>query len=132
MLQNPGDDPEWRFYLYLCLFGYVYLRRSYRLAEAAGRALLSMTLRQGRISPADARNLLREIEDRGQTVGSSSPSPSSGDIRATFMGDLDLARTNPAQASVEKLSHQLEDLALFQEFTNLHSELSPEHQSDHG
>ncbi|PNH39670.1 hypothetical protein VD0002_g10071 [Verticillium dahliae] len=34
------------------------------------------------------------------------------------MGDLELAMTNPRQASVENLAEQFEDMALWQEFTN--------------
>jgi hypothetical protein len=40
------------------------------------------------------------------------------DIRATFMADLNLAMTNPSEASVESLADRFEDIAIFQEFTN--------------
>jgi hypothetical protein len=34
------------------------------------------------------------------------------------MADLNLAMTNPSEASVESLADRFEDIALFQEFTN--------------
>jgi hypothetical protein len=40
------------------------------------------------------------------------------DIRATFMADLNLAITNPSEASVESLADRFDDIALFQEYTN--------------
>jgi hypothetical protein len=40
------------------------------------------------------------------------------DIRATFMANLNLAMTNPSEASVESLADRFDDIALFQEFTN--------------
>lgn len=106
------SDPEWKFYLLLCIYGYESLRRSYHLAEVTGRALLSMTLRNGDISSNEARYFLQEMKDRGL-------SQPSGDIRATFMADLDLAMTDPDEAKVERLAQRFEDLALFQEFTNI-------------
>jgi hypothetical protein len=105
------QDPEWRFYFLLCIYGYESLRRSYRLAEAIGRGLLSMTLRNGDLSTREARQILQQLQERGL-------SGASGDIRATFMVDLDLAMTDPVEAKVESLAHRFEEMALFQEFTN--------------
>jgi hypothetical protein len=45
-------------------------------------------------------------------------SSSSEDIRATFMADLNLAMTDPEEATVERLADRFEDIALFREFTN--------------
>ncbi|KAH7376999.1 hypothetical protein B0T11DRAFT_25571 [Plectosphaerella cucumerina] len=105
------QDPEWRFFFLLCIYGYESLRRSYRLAEAIGRGLLSMTLRNGDLSTREARQILQQLQERGL-------SGASGDIRATFMVDLDLAMTDPVEAKVESLAHRFEEMALFQEFTN--------------
>ncbi|KAM0326363.1 hypothetical protein ACHAQA_006965 [Verticillium albo-atrum] len=111
VLKDTGD-PEWRFYFLHCVYGYESLRKSYRLAEAIGRALLSMTLRNGDISGQEARTILQQLKQRGLDHPS-------GDIRATFMGDLELALTNPGEAKVENLADQFEDVALFQEFINM-------------
>lgn len=124
VLQDTTDDPEWRFYTLLCVWGYVYLRRSYRLAEASARALLTMTLRRGSFAPADARRMLAEMEGK-RLINSGSEEGGRGEekgIRATFMGDLALAMTDPGEASVENLAQQFEDLALFREFTTLGTE----------
>ncbi|KAM0277777.1 hypothetical protein ACHAQH_005570 [Verticillium albo-atrum] len=111
VLKDTGD-PEWRFYFLHCVYGYETLRKSYRLAEAIGRALLSMTLRNGDISGLEARTILQQLKQRGLDHPS-------GDIRATFMGDLELALTNPGEAKVENLAGQFEDVALFQEFIDM-------------
>ncbi|KAG7149681.1 hypothetical protein HYQ46_001399 [Verticillium longisporum] len=111
---TPEDtgDPEWRFYFLHCVYGYESLRKSYRLAEAIGRALLAMTLRNGDITGLEARTILQQLKQRGLDHPS-------GDIRATFMGDLELAMTNPGEAKVETLAGQFEGVALFQEFIDM-------------
>ncbi|RNJ59919.1 hypothetical protein D7B24_000636 [Verticillium nonalfalfae] len=113
VLKDTGD-PEWRFYFLHCVYGYESLRKSYRLAEAIGRALLAMTLRNGDITGLEARTILQQLKQRGLDHPS-------GDIRATFMGDLELAMTNPGEAKVETLAGQFEDVALFQEFIDMES-----------
>ena len=108
-----GDtkDPAWRFYLFFCVESYGELRRSFRFAETIGRSILSMALQQGDLSADEARRLMVQFEENRLT------SPSE-DIRATFMADLNLAMTDPEEASVESLSDRFEDIALFLEFTN--------------
>ena len=112
VLKDRESDAEWRYYLLLCIYGYVHLRKAYRVAEVSGRALLALTMRHGGLSAEEARNILRDMENE-QIVKPST------DIRATFMADLTLAMTDPWEASVERLSQQFEDLALLREFTNL-------------
>lgn len=51
VLQDSENGPEWWYYLMLCIYGYVHLRKAYRLAEVMGRALLAMTMRQGGCRP---------------------------------------------------------------------------------
>ncbi|KAM0321591.1 hypothetical protein ACHAQA_010017 [Verticillium albo-atrum] len=109
---NDTGDPEWRFYFLHCIYAYESLRKSYRLAEAIGRALLSMTLRNGDMSGLEARAILQQLRLRGLDHPA-------GVIRATFMGDLDLALTNPDEAKVEYLAEQFEGAALFQEFIDM-------------
>ncbi|KAM5381974.1 hypothetical protein ACJZ2D_002762 [Fusarium nematophilum] len=120
-----GDtkDPAWRFYLLFCIQCYGHLRQSYRFAEAIGRSLLSMTLQRGALSPSEARRMMEQFEENRQ----SSPSD---DIRATFMADLNLAMTDPKEASVERLALRFEDIALFQEFTNQEGSSEDESMED--
>ncbi|KAF4440587.1 Nitrogen assimilation transcription factor nit-4 [Fusarium acutatum] len=108
-----GDtkDPAWRFYLFFCVESYGELRQAFRFAETIGRSILSMALQQGDLSADEARRLMVKFEENRLT------SPSE-DIRATFMADLNLAMTDPEEASVESLSDKFEDIALFREFTN--------------
>ncbi|KAF5601626.1 nitrogen assimilation transcription factor nit-4 [Fusarium pseudocircinatum] len=108
-----GDtkDPAWRYYLFFCVESYGELRRAFRFAETIGRSILSMALQQGDLSADEARRLMVQFEENRLT------SPSE-DIRATFMADLNLAMTDPEEASVESLSDRFEDIALFREFTN--------------
>ncbi|KAH7247419.1 uncharacterized protein BKA55DRAFT_739434 [Fusarium redolens] len=110
---NLGDtkDPAWRFYLFFCIQCYGRLRQAYRFAEAIGRSLLSMALQQGDLPASEARHIMEQYEENRLI------NPPY-DIRATFMADLNLAMTNPSEASVESLADRFEDIAIFQEFTN--------------
>ncbi|KAK7915322.1 hypothetical protein PG985_013025 [Apiospora marii] len=109
---RDSHDPEWHQYLLLCLYGYETLWRPFRVAEAIGRGLLTMMLRdKDGITSAQAHEILRHLKERGINY-------ISDEIRAPFMGDLELAQTDPAGATMEKLAGDFEDMALFQEFTN--------------
>ncbi|KAL2684515.1 hypothetical protein Neosp_005593 [[Neocosmospora] mangrovei] len=108
---DDTKDTAWRFYLPFCIQYYKSLRQSYRFAEAIGRSLLSMTLQKGDLSATAARKMMQQFEEN-------SLSQPSEDIRATFMADLNLAMTDPEEASVESLAYKFEDIALFREFTN--------------
>ncbi|KNB17877.1 hypothetical protein FOXG_22087 [Fusarium oxysporum f. sp. lycopersici 4287] len=109
-----GDkkSPTWRFYLLFCIQCYGHLRQAYRFAEAIGRSILSMALQQGNLSASEARRLMEQFEENQLT------NPSEG-IRATFMADLNLAMTDPTEASVESLAERFENIALFREYTNV-------------
>ncbi|KAK8013763.1 hypothetical protein PG991_009356 [Apiospora marii] len=108
---RDSQDPEWYQYLLLCLYGYETLRRPFRVAEAIGRALLTMMLRDKKITSAEAHGVLRHIEERGLSY-------SKHELRAPFMGDLELAQIDSAGAAMEKLAGDFEDMALFREFIN--------------
>lgn len=92
------------------MYAYEGLRKSYRIAEVISRGLLTMTLRDGDISGHEALRLLRQIKDVDGSYAS-------GDVRATFIIDLDLAMTDPEAARVENLADRFEDNALSREFT---------------
>ncbi|KAM6529156.1 hypothetical protein FALCPG4_007302 [Fusarium falciforme] len=108
---DDTKDSSWRFYLPFCIQCYGSLRQSYRFAEAIGRSLLSMTMQKGDLSASEARRMMQQFE------GNELSQPSE-DIRATFMADLNLAMTDPKEASVESLAYRFEDIALFREFIN--------------
>lgn len=95
--------PIRRLYFLLCIYGYESLRRPFRVSEAIGISLLSMTLRDDAdISADEARRLLLALKSRG--LGSIS-----GEVRATFMADLELAMSDPEAARVENLAGSFED-----------------------
>lgn len=71
-----------------------------------------MALQQGNLSASEARRLMEQFEENRLT------NPSEG-IRATFMADLNLAMTDPTEASVESLAERFENIALFREYTNV-------------
>ncbi|CAJ2502350.1 Uu.00g097440.m01.CDS01 [Anthostomella pinea] len=114
MLHNT-KDPEWRLYFLLCIYGYESLSRPYRVSEVIVQGLLSMTLRDTNMSVDDARQIMAELkENRLDNVKKDMEEQ----VRATFMGDLDLAFTDPEQAKVETLAGEFDNLALFQDFIN--------------
>ncbi|KAK8000824.1 hypothetical protein PG990_013424 [Apiospora arundinis] len=109
---RDSQDPEWYQYMLLCLYGYETLRRPFRVAEAIGRGLLTMMLRDNKdVTSAQAHEILRHLQERGLSY------VTDDEIRAPFMGDLELAQTDPAGAAMEKLAGDFEDMALFREFT---------------
>ncbi|KJZ68375.1 hypothetical protein HIM_12235 [Hirsutella minnesotensis 3608] len=110
-LGNVVDD-NWYSWLLLCIYGYESLGRSWRVAGAITKALLSMTLRKRDISSEAARRILRDLEGRNWDR-------IPGGIRATFMADLDLALSDPRSATVEYLAAQFEENAMLRDYTNI-------------
>ncbi|KAI8627221.1 hypothetical protein F5Y19DRAFT_477790 [Xylariaceae sp. FL1651] len=104
--------PEWRIYFLLCIYGYESLRRPYRISAVVVQSLLTMTLRDGNISGAEAREIVKQLKQRGL-------SSHQENIRATFMADLNLAATDAEAAKVENLAARFEEMALFQDFINM-------------
>lgn len=98
-----SKDANWRLYFLLCIYGYESLRRPFRVSEAIGTSLLSMMFRDdGDISADEARKLLLALKSRGLR-------PISGEVRATFMADMELAMSDPEAARVENLAGRFED-----------------------
>ncbi|KAL7915456.1 N-terminal fungal transcription regulatory domain-containing protein [Trichoderma velutinum] len=111
ILNTPKDD-DWFFYFLLCVYGYERLRRSWRVTASISRALLSMALRKGDITSSTARRILKDLQsDRFRKRF--------GEIRATFMADLDLAASDPGSATVEKQADDFEHNAMLRDYTNL-------------
>ncbi|KAM0816674.1 hypothetical protein AB5N19_02476 [Seiridium cardinale] len=110
---HDNEDPTWRSWFLLCMYGYETLRRPFRITESIGRALLTMTMRDTDITSDDARKLLDELKERGLS------SNIEEGIRATFMGDLSMAPNNPEGARMENLASSFEEMALFKDFINV-------------
>lgn len=109
------EDKGWYSYLLLCLYGYRDLSRSWRVAKAISKGLLSMALRQGDLSGATARRLFRDLDTRN-------PDEVSENIRATFMLDLELAPNEPELATVERLAADFEGNAMMMDYTTIMEE----------
>ncbi|KAL7809059.1 N-terminal fungal transcription regulatory domain-containing protein [Trichoderma gracile] len=111
ILQNPKEE-NWFFYFLLCVYGYERLRPCWRVTQAISTALISMALGKGDITSPTARQLLRDVNDnKGYQIP--------GDVRATFMMDLDLAASDPESASVEKIAQDFDQNLLLQQYTNI-------------
>ncbi|KAF3073981.1 hypothetical protein CFAM422_003482 [Trichoderma lentiforme] len=112
VLHHPKDE-NWFFYFLLCVYGYERLRPCWRVTRAISTALLSMALRKGDITSPTARQLLHDIN--GANSGYQLP----GEVRATFMMDLDLAKSDPESATVEKIAQDFDQNLLLQQYTNI-------------
>ncbi|KAI0473637.1 hypothetical protein GGR56DRAFT_676123 [Xylariaceae sp. FL0804] len=115
MLSGADDDPEWRLYLLLCIYGYERLSRPYRIAEVITRGLLAMALRDTDMSGREAQQIMAELRDHGGGLDRVKERLQEG-IRATFAVDLDMSLVNPEQATVENMAGEFESMALFQDF----------------
>lgn len=111
LLEQPHSK-DWYPYLMLCIYGYEQLSQSWRVADAISKGLLSMMLRKGGMTSENAHKILRDLEK-------SSPDRLPGEIRATFMLDLNRAVVEPGSATVEHLADQFEDNAMLSDYTNV-------------
>lgn len=71
-----------------------------------------MALRKGGITSGTARRILEDLQ-------SDSFLKKFGEIRATFMADLDLAASDPGSATVEKQAEDFEHNAMLRDYTNI-------------
>ncbi|KAK7937461.1 uncharacterized protein PG986_014329 [Apiospora aurea] len=108
-----SNDQDWKMIFLVCIYSYESLARPYRVSEAIGTSLLTMALRDHRISTDEARSLRQQLKNRKPKQ-----LEDVGPIRATFMGDLQQAMSDPGGAKVESLANNFEDMALFREFLN--------------
>ncbi|KAL7944147.1 N-terminal fungal transcription regulatory domain-containing protein [Trichoderma barbatum] len=111
VLHHPKEE-NWFFYFLLCVYGYERLRPCWRVTQAISTALLSMALRKGDITSPTARQLLRDINGNS---GYQLP----GEVRATFMVDLELATSDPESATVERIAQDFDQNLLLQQYTNI-------------
>ncbi|EJP61518.1 C6 transcription factor [Beauveria bassiana ARSEF 2860] len=93
----------------------MFLWTSYPIVKPIARGLLSMAMRRGGISSDKARQILVDL-------GNDCPSPlPHGEVRATFMLDLDLAMSDPNAAKAEAQAEAFEDTAMVVDYTNAFS-----------
>lgn len=111
LLVNPKDE-DFFFYFLLCVYGYERLRRSWRVTASISRALLSMALRKGGITSSTARRILKDLR-------ADNFRKKYGEIRATFMADLDMAESDPSNATVERQAEDFEHNAMLRDYTNI-------------
>ncbi|KAI0127278.1 hypothetical protein BJ170DRAFT_694094 [Xylariales sp. AK1849] len=107
------EDPEWRLYFMLCIYGYESLRRPYPMSDVVIQGLLSMTLRYTDMPGSEARQILDSINKNGLRHVSGDMMEQ---IRATFVVDLDLALTDPESAKAENMAGDFEHLAAFRDY----------------
>ena len=77
-----------------------------------------MTVQKTDMPSRTARRILDDVENEHLD-------PVLGEIRATFMADLDLAQSDPDSATVEHLAKQFEDNVLLRDFTTILENTEP-------
>ncbi|XP_044716408.1 fungal zn(2)-Cys(6) binuclear cluster domain-containing protein [Hirsutella rhossiliensis] len=105
-------DENWYSCLLLCIYGYESLGRSWQVAEAITKALLSMMLRKKDVSSDAARRILHDLENKNWAR-------IPGSIRATLIADPELAPFDPRSATVECLAAQFQENAMLRDYTNI-------------
>lgn len=104
-------DENWYYYMLFCFYGYQRLSKSWRVARAISKGLLSMALRKGRITGNSARQLLRDLDRPDGDAALQ-------EIRATFMLDLSNAGS-PGSSTAEHLAESFDANADMQDYTNV-------------
>lgn len=116
-----SGDPEWRFYLELCLAGMEDLYGSFRMSKAVVQSFLSMALREGVFSYDEARRVAAELELLGRhhtaAIRGHSLDADEEDAEATWIFDLDLAVENHDAARAGRKAGNYEELMTLDEFT---------------
>ena len=107
---TTSKDETWYYYFLLCIYGYERLGRSWRVTKSISTALLSMAMRQGDLSSENAIAILHDLDEITFP-------DLQGEVRATFMADLDLAQTDPEGARVESQAGEFGQNAMFDELT---------------
>lgn len=104
------EGENWYSYLLLCLYGYQRLSRSWRVARAISKALLSMAVRRTDIAIDAVHKLLADLESQYPR--------DLDEVRAPFPMDLDSEEEHDC-LTVEHLAGQLQENMALREFTNI-------------
>lgn len=107
------SDPSWRFNLMLCIYAYIDLARSFRVAEGLLRAILFMAVSLEAISHKEAEGMIRALPGDGQSGGTAE-----GPMykKSRHIVDLDCAVIDQSRAQVIDLAEKLDDALLFDAF----------------
>ncbi|KAF4841450.1 Nitrogen assimilation transcription factor nit-4 [Colletotrichum siamense] len=105
------DGSERRSDVRTCIVGYQKLQKCFRLPQAIIRGLLSMVLREGLITSAEARAIIKDSEEKGKHHPTSDP------ILAPFVIDLDLCLVDREAALADRLAAEFDEIAILNEFT---------------
>jgi polyhydroxyalkanoate synthesis regulator phasin len=103
---EENEKAESHFYLRLCLAALEDLYGSYREAWSVTRALLSMCLKRGAISPDEARRIKKEMIELGQHHDHDVEGETNS------MMDLELATSDRSAAQAHRLANEFEEILL--------------------
>ncbi|KAM0713464.1 hypothetical protein Q7P37_010426 [Cladosporium fusiforme] len=116
IIRQPTGS-NWRFNLLLCMYSYIDLAGSFRLANGFLRSILYMALVRKVVSTGDAQEIMSKLP-RDNPVGADAvaqrPRVGSGHIV-----DLDLAVDDPSVSQVSDLAEKLDDVLMFDAFVLL-------------
>lgn len=108
---NSAKEGNWYSDLLVCIYAYESLGRSWRVSDSSAKGLLTLAMQKSDIPSLTARRILSDIEKDPDRI----PQP----IRATFMGDLNLALSDPGRASMEHLATIFEDSVALKDYTTI-------------
>ena len=108
---NSAKEGNWYSDLLVCIYAYESLGRSWRVSDSIAKGLLTLAMQKSDIPSLTARRILSDIEKDPDRI----PQP----IRATFMGDLNLALSDPGRASMEHLATIFEDSVALKDYTTI-------------
>ncbi len=109
---NDQRDKNWYTGLLLCIYAYQSLGRASRVATCISKGLLSLALRKSDMSARAAINILRDLERGGMKE-------LTGEVRATFIADLNLALADPKAVSMEYLARGFKDNVWMRDLTTI-------------
>lgn len=110
---QPPLDPDWHFYLLLCLASCQDMLLCFDLAAPLLRGLLTMGLRDGAMSASEARALVGKLESRARMQPAEVVAHG---IVGDVLLDLGLALTAPEEAQIRNMSEMFDSLLAFEEF----------------
>ncbi|KAF4996370.1 hypothetical protein FGRMN_4530 [Fusarium graminum] len=103
------QDQSRHFYFLVCLAACQDLGNCFPVCEPMGKGLLAMAMRDGSLSAAEAKKLMRALE---------APKPVAKEgVFGSFTLDFDLEAAKPGGGQIKDLAAQFEELSMHNEFT---------------
>ena len=109
---NDEGNLNWYSDLLACIYAYESLGRSWRVVSGISKGLLSLAMQKSELSSRAAVRILNDLRRGGLEE-------ISGDVRATFIADLNLALTDHNSASMEHLAKDFESTVWMKDYTNI-------------